>query len=422
MHQTSRANHLRGFTMVESLISMIIIGVTLVAAMNTVSSARKRDRWIGDVSRAATLASDLLAEVSSQQYADSSDSAMVFGPTATESATGNRSLFNDVNDYQNWSETTLRARNGTSLGYSASWSRSVKVDFLDPTDGTTVVTTDKGLARVTVTVTKSGKTVATLSTLRSAGLPATVACKLTDGTWQNLVPVHCAALGGTSGAAGSNVWTNAEGAGTGSVALWKFNESSGTTAAESVGSYNATLKNGATFAAGKFGNAMSADGVDDTATVADAAALSLTSEMTLSAWVYLEAIPNASSYATVLHKGTTTTSRNYFLQVNGTNLSFGFYQGVATRRFSGGTISTTKRWYHVAATYVESSGSVCLYVDGVKVQAYTTSYVPVANTQALSIGSSPYGDYLNGRIDDVRIYSRALSDAEITTIFNGGEP
>lgn len=422
MHQTSRANHLRGFTMVESLISMIIIGVTLVAAMNTVSSARKRDRWIGDVSRAAALASDLLAEVGAQPYADGSDSVTVSGPTATESATGNRSLFNDVNDYQNWSETTLRAKDGTALGYSAEWGRSVKVEFVNPGGGTTVVPTDQGMARVTVRVSKSGKTLATLSTLRSAGLPATVACRLSDGTWQNLVPAHCAALGGTSGGAGSNVWTTAEGAGSALVAHWKFNESTGTSAADSVNGNGATLLNGAGFQPGTFGNAMSADGGNDYASVPDATPLSITSEMTLSAWIYLEAIPGSTAYATVLHKGTATNSRNYFLQVYGTSLSYGFFEGGVTRRFSGGTISKTKKWYHVAATYSQALGCVKLYLDGAKATTSVTTSTPEANTQALTIGSSPYGDYLSGRIDDVRIYSRVLSDSEITTLFNGGEP
>ena len=70
------------------------------------------------------------------------------------------------------------------------------------------------------------------------------------------------------------------------VAYWKFDEGSGTTAADSSGNGNTgTLINGPLWTAGKAGNALYFDGIDDNVTVLDSASLHLSSAFTLSAWV-----------------------------------------------------------------------------------------------------------------------------------------
>lgn len=420
-----------GLTMIEAIVAMIIVGVMLVAAINTVGAARNGENIVSDQRTAGSLAQDLLSEVMTQAYADSSDTATVFGPTATESAAGNRSLYNDVNDYLKWTETPPTAKSGVALMSDKSWTRSSKVEFLSPADGSTVVATDQGLARITVTVQRRGKVCATLVGLRSSGLPATVACALPGGSCANLVPASCIAQGGTPGAAGTNCWTTAETIGgstrTGLVSLWQMDDLLGgllgLTAADSAGSNTATLLNGASFSAGHSGNALTLDGVNDYANVPNDTTLTITSTLTLAAWINLQAIPGSGVYQTVMHKGTATNKRNYFLQVTGGQLSFGFYAASGSlQRFTAGTVGTTDRWYHVAATFDTGAQKVNLYVDGVNVKSFSTTAVPAPNTNALTVGMSPYGDYLQGKIDELRIYSRTLSDAEISTLYSGGEP
>ncbi len=80
-------------------------------------------------------------------------------------------------------------------------------------------------------------------------------------------------------------------------------------------------------------------------------------------------------------------------------------------------------WHQVCATRIQSSGSIFLYVDS-NLQASTTE----ANTASLTaptysyMGSSNGGvgnhGIINGLIDDVRVYNRALSAAEIAAIYN----
>ena len=71
----------------------------------------------------------------------------------------------------------------------------------------------------------------------------------------------------------------------GLVGAYSFDAGSGTSAADSSGSANTGTLSGATWAAGKNGNALSFDGVNDWVTIADSASLDLTSGMTLEAWV-----------------------------------------------------------------------------------------------------------------------------------------
>ena len=72
----------------------------------------------------------------------------------------------------------------------------------------------------------------------------------------------------------------------GLVAYWKFDEGSGTTAADSSGNGNTgTLINGPLWTAGRVGNALFFDGIDDNVTVLDSTSLHLSSSFTLSAWV-----------------------------------------------------------------------------------------------------------------------------------------
>ena len=75
-------------------------------------------------------------------------------------------------------------------------------------------------------------------------------------------------------------------------------------------------------------------------------------------------------------------------------------------------------WYHIAATFepYETAHLVRLYLDGVEVTLEKTEVAPIANNQDLTIGKSQYGEYWDGILDDVRIYSRALSADEIMKI------
>ena len=73
---------------------------------------------------------------------------------------------------------------------------------------------------------------------------------------------------------------------------------------------------------------------------------------------------------------------------------------------------TANTWAHLAATY--DGATMQLYVNGVQVASRAQTGAIATSTNPLQIGGdSIYGQYFAGRIDEVRIYNRALSVAQI---------
>ena len=68
-------------------------------------------------------------------------------------------------------------------------------------------------------------------------------------------------------------------------------------------------------------------------------------------------------------------------------------------------------WTHLAVTY--DGSTLVFYSNGVQVASTAVSGPIPPSTQSLQIGASQFGEYFQGRIDEVRIYDRALSAPEI---------
>jgi hydrogenase maturation factor HypE len=74
-------------------------------------------------------------------------------------------------------------------------------------------------------------------------------------------------------------------------------------------------------------------------------------------------------------------------------------------------------WTHLAATY--DGANLRIFVNGVQVGALAQTGNMLVSARTLRIGgNSVWGEYFNGVIDDVRVYNRALSAAEIQTDMN----
>jgi hypothetical protein len=93
----------------------------------------------------------------------------------------------------------------------------------------------------------------------------------------------------------------------------------------------------------------------------------------------------------------------------------------------GTTVLQTNTWYFIAATYDSSAKTVHLYINGVDDGATVYSgTVPASlfinTSEHVVIGDTVNGSFanFNGQIDDVRIYNRALSAAEIAALYGGG--
>ncbi|HLC42884.1 MAG TPA: LamG-like jellyroll fold domain-containing protein [Methylomirabilota bacterium] len=209
-------------------------------------------------------------------------------------------------------------------------------------------------------------------------------------------------------------FTTPSGAPNGLVAAYSFN-SSGTTVTDLSGNGNTGAVSGATWtASGKFGGALSFNGTSNLVTVNDSNSLDLTTGMTLEAWVRPTTL---SGWRTVL------------LKERQGDLAYAIYANTSTNRPSGEIATPNSAdtrgsaqlalntWSHIALTY---SGTILrLYVNGVQASSRSVSGSITTSTGALRIGGNAvWGEYFAGQIDEVRVYNRVLSQAEIQTDMN----
>lgn len=412
----------RGVTLVEVILATLVVGVMMAGALATVSASQRTSKAMGDTMLAQQLANELLAEITRQAYSDATDTAVSNGATATELAPGNRSLFNDVNDYKAWTESPPKNKSGAAIAGASAWTRSVSVEFLTPTALTTPSATDQGIARITVFVKERSGTLATAVGVRSSGLPVTQACRLANSSCADLVPARCAELGGTAQGTGTTCWTLPDRVPATLVAQWKMDELLGLVALDSVGLHVATLANGASFVSrgGWHGNVLNLDGTNDQASVLHASDLSLTRKFTLCAWIHsLNYVANTYQY--VLNKGTTVNgNQNYYLATYGPRVIVGYFDGTYHDVADTSTTLTKKVWYHVAATVDADAGKVQIFINGQPTFSGTMTGTIPSNTESLYIGRSEWADdHWKGMLDDVRIYDGIVSDSDIVKIFNG---
>lgn len=157
-----------GFTLVEAVMSMLIVGLMMVAALNTVGASKVAQAGNAEQAIGPMLAEDLMAEILGQAYQEPTDTP-VFG-RESESG-GNRGEWDDVDDYHGWSSGPPQDKDGTALPDLTGWSREVSVAWAGSVDPMTTSPIATGIKRITVTVKHQGRTVTTLYALRTDGWP-----------------------------------------------------------------------------------------------------------------------------------------------------------------------------------------------------------------------------------------------------------
>jgi hypothetical protein len=218
----------------------------------------------------------------------------------------------------------------------------------------------------------------------------------------------------------------------GLAGYWSFDGSqmSGNTALDSSGSgLSATLTSGPSKTIGVLGQGIRLDGVDDYVTVGDALALNGAQPRTLSTWLKFSADPLTSAQW-IIERGNATNA-TYWLWWNGDNsYSLGDNTLICGQRISNGSgeqVANTwtpspNIWYHVACTYTGTQ--LIEYINGVQLGSAGSATGSVADetstARSLQFGrrTSTGGNLLVGYLDDVRIYSRALTASEILSLFN----
>lgn len=196
----------------------------------------------------------------------------------------------------------------------------------------------------------------------------------------------------------------------------KFDETSGRKATDSSGNgHTSVLNGGATWTTGKNGNAVALDGVNGYVSLPTNLTAKL-SDFTISAWVSLNA---SQTWARVFEFGD-DRGRYLFLtpRSGGGKVRFATstVYGYNEQDIDGVAALPTGQWVHIAVTLSGRVGT--LYVNGVAVGSNPAMDFPPSQIGATPrnwIGRSQFSSdpYLNGKVDDFRIYSGALSAQQV---------
>lgn len=208
------------------------------------------------------------------------------------------------------------------------------------------------------------------------------------------------------------------------IVNYNMNQTSGTAVTDSSGAANHAVLSGTTsWTTGRTGagNALTLSGSNGYATL-PAGVVSSLNDFTISAWVR---ITSNSDWARIFDFGSGTGSYMFLAPQSGGGGGMRFAitssGNGSEQQLTASSPLAVGQWKHVAVTLSGTTGR--LYVDGVQVAVNTNMTLKPSSLGATTqnyIGKSQFSDpYLNGAVDDFIIYSRALSAAEISSLFGG---
>jgi autotransporter-associated beta strand protein len=215
------------------------------------------------------------------------------------------------------------------------------------------------------------------------------------------------------------------------LAQWSFDQTNGSVLAESTGRGVAgALKGTADFASGAVAgiNGSGALHLDGGGYVQFPGRWfdPLNGAWALSVWVKPDATP--ASDQVLFSKSDRSGAAGLFLAMNGSSfyMSGAMFGGTPGFSVSAAVAPQAGTWYHVVAAIDRSNNQARLWVNGVE-------YTGTSNTRSVPAGDYIFGEappalggcpgrgyYLAGALDEVRLFSRALSQAEVASLYVGG--
>jgi hypothetical protein len=203
---------------------------------------------------------------------------------------------------------------------------------------------------------------------------------------------------------------------------YKFDDGSGSAAADASGAANqGTLVNSPTWGAGVVGGALTLDGSSRYVT-APRSGVDTSASFSVSAWAYVS--DRSANRVVVSQDGTNVSAfmmryeaarDRWMVDVRTADST-----GGGTAEVLGGYAPALNRWTHLALVYDDTNDLLRFFIDGVLVTtaAKTTDW---SATGPLIVGAGLWNaaraSYFNGGIDDVRVFRRALNDAEIAKLY-----
>jgi len=221
----------------------------------------------------------------------------------------------------------------------------------------------------------------------------------------------------------------------GLVAEWRFNlpKSSDVFVYDIDGrnngtGYNIVHSSDTAGTAGEFARSYEFNGIDSYVEVPDSPEISSGEKnMTVSVWFKLISVPIDPQRRHIISKSKNTADKEYYLSVTrDSKLSFGYenhgdsWDDLGEGQ-PGTTILSVDTWYNGVFTYNRASKKLTLYLDGILEKSWTLPNDLPDTDAPLYFGKSGYYDRKsNVIIDEVKIYNRTLSDAEVSDLYSLG--
>lgn len=207
----------------------------------------------------------------------------------------------------------------------------------------------------------------------------------------------------------------------GLIGYWSFNEGSATIAHDFSGnSNNGTLTDGPSWTSGKRSVALDFDGTNDYVTAPHSSSLNISTggEVTMCAWVYPRSY---SGYESIISKRDDSLGSPYAYGINFNSTDFQVYtsgsSGVQAFTYS----LPLNAWTHFCGTI--SASPTKLFINGDLFGSLGSGGGVISNTAAFYIGATKLGsiaEFFPGKIDEVRVYNRALSANEVAVLYRTG--
>ncbi|MFX0200112.1 MAG: LamG-like jellyroll fold domain-containing protein, partial [Candidatus Hodarchaeota archaeon] len=202
------------------------------------------------------------------------------------------------------------------------------------------------------------------------------------------------------------------------IGRWHFDEGIGSDAYDSSGYDNHGMLSG-----GKFGNALNFDGINDYVEVPDDVSLDISGNITLEAWIYVNAFSTSEGYHMYIVSKDSFGQRSYGIGVDlnhygGGNKPFVIiFHSLGGHKIAWGNNELeTEVWYHIAGVYDISEDELILYVNNEPQTLEITSTNINTGSANLRIGAREYAGhqcFFNGLIDEVRISNIARTSFDL---------
>ena len=192
----------------------------------------------------------------------------------------------------------------------------------------------------------------------------------------------------------------------GLVAHWKFDEDSGTTVSDSVGTNHGAISGTPTWTTGAVAGALKFNGNGDSVAV-DAIQPLIGSNVTVQAWIRPVGVARIWNPILTQHD---TAGRGYFLYIFADKPTFSLASGDVTAAATSPDTIVPNEWCHIAGT--NDGGNLRLYIDGELKAAASSAGLTGTDHDACIGYDYTRPTYYVGVLDDLRIYNRALNERE----------